>query len=42
MTKIEKIEKSKTTGGITRLIGKVKRSEGSGMETDQAEQLDVL
>ena len=42
MIKMGKFEKSKTVTGITKLNDKVKSSEGSGMVTDQAKQLNVL
>ena len=35
--KVEKYEKPRTTECITQLKDRAKRSEGSGMETDQAE-----
>ena len=40
--KTGKSEKPKTTPDITELKDKIKSSKGSGLETDQTEQLDVL
>ena len=42
MTKMEKLEKSKTATGITDLKDKVKSGEVPGMETNQIKELDTL
>ena len=42
MTEARKPDKPRTVVGIMKWKDKTKNSEGSGMESDQAEQLDVL